>query len=69
MTMIERVVLAIWPDYEDVTEEMRSRVRMGIAAMREPTEKMIGAIPVGSFDFGTFIWQAMIDEALKEEQS
>jgi hypothetical protein len=37
-SMIEQACLAAWPDYETVTDEMRSRMRAAIAAMQEPTD-------------------------------
>jgi hypothetical protein len=37
-SMIEQACLAAWPDYEAVTDEMRSRMRAAIAAMQEPTD-------------------------------
>jgi len=72
--MIERVARAIhsaevedegdpWNDLGDYVQgEYRTLARAAIAAMREPTEAMLGP----PWNYGRLeIWQAMIDEALK----
>jgi len=82
MDMIERVARALWdsPDYIGLCSDERRRdgswhdcihlARAAIAAMREPTEKMIDA---GSKEQRNIlskpiegIWTAMIDAALTE---
>ena len=68
MNMIERMALAAWPDAERITDEMRSRMRAAIMAMREPTVAMIGNWHPEKKQSGYYkaIWQAMIDIALNE---
>lgn len=73
--IIKRVACAIAPAGTPVNElDKRGYTYMAcaaIAAMREPTKEMIDALPEGPFDVDTtdeavtFIWQAMIDAALR----
>jgi chromosome segregation ATPase len=41
MTMIDQACLAAWPDYETVTDEMRSRMRAAIAAIEKAPIEII----------------------------
>ena len=82
-TMIERVARAMasasgeaWWVYPDqwgrrtwqTRDEYMARARAAIAAMREPTEGMVGeGVECRQHDGGvTHIYRAMIDAALKE---
>lgn len=65
--MIERVALAISgsDDPANVLSIHRSRARLAIEAMREPTDEMWDACGRAQADFETGIgWVVMIDAAL-----
>lgn len=73
--IIKRVACAIAPAGTPVNElDKRGytyMARAALTAMREPTKEMINALSEGPLIFdttdeaGTFIWQAMIDAALR----
>ena len=68
MTMVGRVARAIAYHLTDDMDAATAAARAAIAAMREPSDKMLDAVGV-RYNRGNkkYFWQAMIDAALEEK--
>ncbi len=59
---------AVYVEIDDAAKDCnRMNARLAIAAMREPTDDMLGAVPFITLSVGSIgkWWRVMIDEALK----